>query len=76
MILDAKHTGNVAARRDGRPTRIPSLTNLTRALAWNHHVPFDRMLVVQAQRERLVLVHADPIIRSFGGVTQLWAERP
>ncbi len=42
-------------------------------LAWTHRDPFDRVLVVQAQRERLVLVHADPIIRSFEGLTQLWA---
>jgi PIN domain nuclease of toxin-antitoxin system len=42
-------------------------------LAWSHRDPFDRMLVVQAQREQLVLVHADPIIRSFDGLTQLWA---
>lgn len=42
-------------------------------LAWTHRDPFDRMLVVQARREGLVLVHADPIIRSFEGLTQLWA---
>jgi PIN domain nuclease of toxin-antitoxin system len=43
------------------------------ALPWTHRDPFDRVLVVQAQREQLVLVHADPIIRSFDGLTQLWA---
>jgi PIN domain nuclease of toxin-antitoxin system len=43
-------------------------------LAWTHRDPFDRVLVVQAQRERLVLVHADPIIGSFEHVTQLWAD--
>lgn len=42
-------------------------------LPWTHRDPFDRVLVVQAQREQLVLVHADPIIRSFDGLTQLWA---
>lgn len=42
-------------------------------LRWNHPDPFDRVLVVQAQRERLVLVHADANIRAFAGVTQLWA---
>jgi PIN domain nuclease of toxin-antitoxin system len=53
----------------------PAHAEAAGALAWTQHDPFDRMLVVQAQRERLVLVHADPIIRSFEGVTQLWAGR-
>ena len=53
----------------------PAHAEAAGALDWNHRDPFDRMLVVQAQREHLVLVHADPIIRSFDGVTQLWAER-
>lgn len=42
-------------------------------LEWEHPDPFDRMLVVQAQHENLVLVHADSAIRSYGAVTQLWA---
>jgi PIN domain nuclease of toxin-antitoxin system len=43
------------------------------ALEWDHVDPFDRVLVAQAQRESLVLVHADANIRAFGSVTQLWA---
>jgi PIN domain nuclease of toxin-antitoxin system len=43
------------------------------ALTWDHEDPFDRVLVVQARDERLVLVHADASIRPFSGVTQLWA---
>jgi PIN domain nuclease of toxin-antitoxin system len=43
------------------------------SLAWDHTDPFDRVLVVQAQHERLVLVHADANIRVFPGVTQMWA---
>lgn len=53
----------------------PAHAEAAGALDWTHRDPFDRMLVVQAQRERLVLVHADPIIHSFDGITQLWAER-
>ena len=43
------------------------------SLDWAHHDPFDRILVVQARSERLVLVHADPVIRRVGSLTQLWA---
>jgi PIN domain nuclease of toxin-antitoxin system len=42
-------------------------------LRWDHTDPFDRMLVVQSRIQSLVLVHADPRIREYRGVTQLWA---
>ncbi|WP_205574626.1 type II toxin-antitoxin system VapC family toxin [Indioceanicola profundi] len=42
-------------------------------LDWQHKDPFDRMLVAQAQIERLTLVHADTHIRGYGAVAQLWA---
>jgi PIN domain nuclease of toxin-antitoxin system len=45
------------------------------SLTWDHADPFDRVLVVQARDERLVLVHADGNIRLFAGVTQMWATR-
>ena len=44
-------------------------------LEWTHPDPFDRMLVVQARMENLVLVHADSAIRGFDGVSHLWARR-
>lgn len=44
-------------------------------LDWAHADPFDRMLVAQAQIERLTLVHADAEIRKFDFVSQLWARR-
>lgn len=43
------------------------------ALAWDHPDPFDRMLVAQAQAERMTLVHADPIIAAFKPLSQFWA---
>jgi PIN domain nuclease of toxin-antitoxin system len=46
------------------------------SLAWAHPDPFDRILVVQARSERLVFVHADPVIRRVDGLTQLWALGP
>jgi PIN domain nuclease of toxin-antitoxin system len=42
-------------------------------LGWEHSDPFDRMLVAQSLMQSLVLVHADPRIREFRGVSQLWA---
>lgn len=43
------------------------------SLEWEHSDPFDRLLVVQALREELVLVHADTEIRAYKAVSQLWA---
>ena len=51
----------------------PAHAEAAGSLAWGHTDPFDRVLVVQAQHERLVLVHADANIRAFPGVTQMWA---
>ena len=41
-------------------------------LAWNHKDPFDRMLVAQAQLERLILVTSDSVIAQSGLVQVLW----
>jgi PIN domain nuclease of toxin-antitoxin system len=35
-------------------------------LPWHHRDPFDRLLVVQAQLERLLLVSADAELRRYG----------
>lgn len=42
-------------------------------LDWDHTDPFDRVLVAQAQSQRIVLVHADRVIADFRTVSQLWA---
>lgn len=47
--------------------------SLAGSLEWDHADPFDRVLVAQAMVENLVLVHADRTIRTFPGVSQLWA---
>jgi PIN domain nuclease of toxin-antitoxin system len=51
----------------------PTHAEAAGSLEWDHADPFDRVLVVQARDERLVLVHADANIRVFAGVTQMWA---
>jgi PIN domain nuclease of toxin-antitoxin system len=72
-----RFTGSSAALIDANgflPLAIsPAHAEAAGSLSWTHGDPFDRMLVVQAQHERLVLVHADANIRTFTGVTQLWA---
>ncbi len=42
-------------------------------LAWQHSDPFDRMLVAQARRLTFTLATADPLIRAYSNVAQLWA---
>lgn len=51
----------------------PAHAEAAGSLAWDGADPFDRVLVVQAQHQRVVLVHADANIRVFPGVTQMWA---
>ena len=43
------------------------------ALAWRHNDPFDRMLVAQASRLGFTLATADPAIRVWRSVPQVWA---
>jgi PIN domain nuclease of toxin-antitoxin system len=42
-------------------------------LDWDHHDPFDRMIVAQAMNRGLTLVTADAAIGRFGGIAQLRA---
>ena len=42
-------------------------------LAWQHNDPFDRLLVAQAMRLGLILLTADRLVRTFGGIAQIWA---
>jgi PIN domain nuclease of toxin-antitoxin system len=40
-------------------------------LPFHHHDPFDRLLVAQAQIERLAIVTSDPVFRRYG-VRVVW----
>jgi len=40
-------------------------------LPWRHRDPFDRMLVAQAQAEKLVLLTADEVLASYGAAVRL-----
>ncbi|GAB4461483.1 MAG: hypothetical protein OHK0041_25350 [Anaerolineales bacterium] len=41
-------------------------------LPFHHRDPFDRLLVVQAKSENMVLVSADPVFDAYG-VERVWA---
>ncbi len=43
------------------------------ALPMHHRDPFDRMLVAQAQLERMALVSADEVFRKYKGPVVVWA---
>ena len=43
------------------------------ALPLHHRDPFDRMLIAQAQLEKMTLVSADAIFRQYSDVSILWA---
>ena len=43
------------------------------SLPWQHNDPFDRLLAAQAMRLGFVLVTADHLVRTFGGIAQLSA---
>jgi PIN domain nuclease of toxin-antitoxin system len=43
------------------------------ALGWQHNDPFDRMLVAQARRLTFTLATADPAIRAYANIAQMWA---
>ena len=42
-------------------------TGTVAMLVWHHRDPFDRMLIAQAQTEKLVLLTVDSVLKSYGG---------
>jgi PIN domain nuclease of toxin-antitoxin system len=48
-----------------------SQTRQAALLPWRHRDPFDRMLIAQAQVERLVLLTADEALAAYGGCVRL-----
>ena len=48
-----------------------SHTRQISTLPWRHRDPFDRMLVAQAQVEKLILLTADEALTAYGAVVRL-----
>jgi PIN domain nuclease of toxin-antitoxin system len=51
-----------------------SQTRQVSLLPWHHRDPFDRMLIAQAQVEKLVLLTADDALAAYGSAV-LWTGR-
>jgi PIN domain nuclease of toxin-antitoxin system len=49
----------------------PKHTAMLTAMPFHHRDPFDRLLVAQAQAEKIPLVSADAILDQYG-ITRLW----
>ncbi len=48
-----------------------SQTRQVSLLPWRHRDPFDRMLIAQAQVEKLVLLTGDELLAAYGAVVHL-----
>ena len=48
-----------------------SQTRQVSSLPWHHRDPFDRMLVAQAQVDKLLLLTADEVLAAYGAMVQL-----
>jgi PIN domain nuclease of toxin-antitoxin system len=55
---------------DNLPLTIPQ-TRLVALLPWIHRDPFDRMLVAQAQTEKLILLTADDAVAAYEDFVRL-----
>ena len=51
--------------------RAGSQTRQVSLLPWHHRDPFDRMLIAQAQVEKLVLLTADEVLGAYGGFVRV-----
>jgi PIN domain nuclease of toxin-antitoxin system len=47
---------------------LATQTQQVSLLPWCHRGPFDRMLVAQAQAEKLVLLTADEVLAAYGSI--------
>ncbi|MBL8230510.1 MAG: type II toxin-antitoxin system VapC family toxin [Bryobacterales bacterium] len=66
LRLPANFESQLAAEQFENLPMTAAQTRQVSLLPWHHRDPFDRMLVAQAQRENLVLLTADSIIRRYG----------
>jgi PIN domain nuclease of toxin-antitoxin system len=67
----ADFTERLAAESfEGLPLKA-SQTQPVSLLPWCHRDPFDRMLIAQAQVERLVLLTADESLAAYGAAVHL-----
>lgn len=71
LRLPADFTERLGAESFESLPLTASQTRQVSLLPWCHRDPFDRMLVAQAQVEKLVLLTADEALAAYGAVVHL-----
>lgn len=71
LRLPADFSEKLAAESFESLPLTASQTRQVSALPWHHRDPFDRMLVAQAQVEKLVLLTADNALTAYGAVVHV-----
>jgi len=71
LRLPDDFTERLAAESFERLPLTASHTRPVSLLPWRHRDPFDRMLVAQAQVEKLVLLTADDALTAYGPAVHL-----
>ena len=66
LRLPVNFTEKLAAESFESLPLMASQTRQVSMLPWHHRDPFDRMLVAQAQAEKLVLLTSDAALRVYG----------
>jgi PIN domain nuclease of toxin-antitoxin system len=71
LRLPVDFTGKLAAESFESLPLLASQTQQVSSLPWCHRDPFDRMLIAQAQVEKLILLTADEALAAYGSAVQL-----
>ena len=71
LRLPADFTERLAAESFESLPLMAAHTRQVALLPWRHRDPFDRMLVAQAQVEKLVLLTADEALAAYGAVVHV-----
>jgi PIN domain nuclease of toxin-antitoxin system len=73
LRLPAKFVERLAAESFESLPLTATQTHRVSQLPWRHRDPFDRMLVAQAQVEKLVLLTVDEVLAEYGSAVLLVA---
>ncbi|HTS51161.1 MAG TPA: type II toxin-antitoxin system VapC family toxin [Bryobacteraceae bacterium] len=71
LRLPVNFTERLAAEAFESLPLMASQTRQVALLPWHHRDPFDRMLIAQAQVEKLVLLTADEALAAYGAAVHL-----
>ncbi len=71
LQVPADFTDRLAAEHFESLPLAASQTRQVSLLPWHHRDPFDRMLIAQAQVEKLVLLTADEALAAYGAMVHV-----